>query len=59
MDNQMTGIDSAGAAAADARWAAWVANGVEQDKTTRKRAIGALVAAAAGFALWLAIILLG
>jgi hypothetical protein len=59
MDNQMAGVDRADAATADARWTAWVASGAEQDKTTRKRAIGALVVMAAGFAVWLALILLG
>lgn len=43
---------------ADERWAAWVARGVQHDRTIKKRAIAVALATAAGLALWLTIVLI-
>ena len=37
----------------EARWTAWVAKGLEQDKAMRSRALGVTVAVAIGLVLWL------
>lgn len=42
----------------DERWRAWVAKGVAHDRKIRKRARAALMAIAAGMAVWLSIALL-
>ena len=42
----------------DERWNAWIARGVEQDRTFRKRASAAAAVIVGGVGLWLAIVLL-
>jgi hypothetical protein len=44
---------------ADERWGAWVAKGVEHDRTAKKRAIGAAAVIVGGFCLWAVALLLG
>ena len=49
--------DRTDASTSDERWAAWVARGVENEKKTKRRAIGAAAVIASGLGLWLAIFL--
>jgi DnaJ-domain-containing protein 1 len=58
MQTEIAVSDRAVASTAEARWAAWVARGVEHDRKTRKRAIAAGAVIASGAALWLAFRLL-
>jgi hypothetical protein len=48
----------AGALTSDERWAAWVARGVEHDRTTMMRANVAFAVVGTGLVLWLGFVLL-
>jgi hypothetical protein len=59
MQNETTAAVNADAIAAEGRWAAWMARGVEQDRKADKRAMVAAVVVASGLGLWLAMVLFG
>ena len=58
MTSDVVASHGAGGNTFDERWTAWVARGVEQDKTNTRRAVVGAVVLTAGLGVWLASLLI-